>query len=39
MAWVEYRQPDKEITNESTARKLEAYLSHGFLDKIAGFVG
>ncbi len=38
MAWVEYKQPDKEIINESTARKLEAYLSHGFLDKIAGFV-
>ncbi len=39
MAWVEYKQPDKEIINESTARKLEAYLNHGFLDKIAGFVG
>jgi aminoglycoside phosphotransferase (APT) family kinase protein len=39
MAWVEYKHPDKEIINESTARKLEAYLSHGFLDKIAGFVG
>ncbi len=39
MAWVEYKQPDKEIINESTACKLEAYLNHGFLDKIAGFVG
>ncbi|GLC79587.1 phosphotransferase [Lacrimispora brassicae] len=39
MAWVEYQQPDKEIINESTVRKLEAYLSHEFLDKIAGFIG
>ncbi len=39
MAWVEYQQPDKEIINESTARKLEAYLSHEFLDKMEGFVG
>lgn len=39
MAWVEYQQPGKEIFNESTAHKLEAYLSHGFLDKIAEYVG
>ena len=39
MAWVQYKQPDKPIINESTVQKLEAYLSHGFLDKIAGFVG
>lgn len=35
MAWVEYQQPDKAIFNESTFCKLEAYLSHGFLDRIA----
>lgn len=34
MAWVQYQQPDKVIVNESTAKKLEAYLSEGFLDKI-----
>lgn len=39
MAWVEYQQPGKEIFNKSTAHKLEAYLSHGFLDKIAEYVG
>lgn len=38
MAWVEYQKPDKEIFNESTARKLEAYLSHGFLDRIGKIV-
>ena len=38
MAWVEYQKPDKEIFNESTARKLEAYLSHGFLDRIGEIV-
>lgn len=32
MAWVQYQQPDKLIFNESTYRKLEAYLSDEFLD-------
>lgn len=32
MAWVEYQQPDKLIFNESTRQKLEAYLSHEFLE-------
>lgn len=34
MAWVQYQQPDKLIFNESTFRKLEAYLSDEFLDSI-----
>ena len=34
MAWVQYQQPDKLIINESTYRKLEDYLSDGFLEKI-----
>jgi aminoglycoside phosphotransferase (APT) family kinase protein len=34
MAWVEYQQPDKLIFNESTYRKLEAYLSKEFLGEI-----
>lgn len=34
MAWVQYQQPDKLIANESTRRKLDAYLSHEFLEKI-----
>lgn len=34
MAWVQYQEPDKAIFNESTYRKLEAYLDHNFLDKI-----
>jgi thiamine kinase-like enzyme len=32
MAWVEYQQPDRLIFNESTFRKLDAYLDDGFLD-------
>jgi aminoglycoside phosphotransferase (APT) family kinase protein len=35
MAWVQYQEPDKLIFNESTFRKLEAYLSHGFLQKLS----
>lgn len=31
MAWVEYQQPDKLIFNESTFRKLDAYLDREFL--------
>lgn len=34
MAWVQYQQPDKLIANESTRRKLDAYLSYEFLEKI-----
>lgn len=36
MAWVQYQQPDKLIFNESTFRKLEAYLSGEFLDALEG---
>ena len=35
MAWVQYQQPDKLIFNESTHKKLEAYLSHEFLKMLA----
>lgn len=35
MAWVEYQQPDKLIFNESTYKKLEAYLSREFLEMIS----
>jgi len=34
MAWVQYQQPDKLIFNESTFRKLNAYISQAFLDEI-----
>lgn len=34
MAWVQYQNPDKLIANESTRQKLDAYLSHEFLEKI-----
>lgn len=34
MAWVQYRDPDKLIVNESTKKKLDAYLSDGFLGRI-----
>ena len=34
MAWIEYQQPDKLIFNESTFKKLGAYLEHEFLDNI-----
>lgn len=39
MAWIEYQNPEKEIFNESTWRKLEAYLDDTFLKKIEAFVG
>ena len=38
MAWVEYQQPGRELVNESTWRKLEAYLEEGFLEKIRKFI-
>ena len=34
MAWIQYQDPDRKITNASTARKLEEYLSTEFLDRI-----
>ena len=34
MAYVEYKNPDKLIRNESTEKKLDAYLSDDFLTKI-----
>lgn len=34
MAWVEYQQPEKMIFNESTFRKLNAYLDRGYLEYI-----
>lgn len=34
MAWIEYKNPDKVIFNESTFQKLEAYLSREFLEQI-----
>lgn len=36
MAWVEYQRPDKLIFNESTYKKLEAYLSYEFLEMLSG---
>lgn len=34
MAWIQYKQPNKLIFNESTFRKLEEYLSWDFLEMI-----
>ena len=34
MAWVQYRQSDKALLNESTAKKLDAYLGDQFLTSI-----
>lgn len=39
MAWVQYQQNDKGLTNESTRIKLGAYLSDGFLSKIEAIYG
>ena len=38
MAWVEYQQPGRELVNESTWRKLEAYLTDEFLGKMKRFI-
>lgn len=38
MAWVEYQNPEKEIFNESTFKKLEAYLEDDFLEYIHKFI-
>ena len=34
MAWVQYKDPNKLIKNDFTAKKLEDYLSNDFLDMI-----
>ena len=34
MAWVEYQEPGRTIRNESTWKKLNAYLEHSFIDMI-----
>lgn len=34
MAWVEYQQPGRAIRNESTWKKLNAYLEQSFIDMI-----
>lgn len=34
MAWVEYQQPGRELRNESTWKKLNAYLEQSFIDMI-----
>lgn len=34
MAWVEYREPGRQITNESTRRKLDQYIEPEFLSRI-----
>ncbi len=35
MAWVEYQDPFRPIQNEDTRKKLDFYISHEFLDRIA----
>ena len=39
MAWVEYQDPDKLIANESTRKKLDAYLEDSFLADIEKRLG
>ena len=34
MAWVQYQKEETELSNDSTRRKLEAYLSDSFLEEI-----
>lgn len=38
MAWVQYKDPKRIITNESTQKKLEDYLSWEFLKEIRGYL-
>lgn len=38
MAWVEYKDPERELVNESTRRKLDQYLAPAFLERIRAFV-
>lgn len=39
MAWVEYQQPGRAIRNESTWKKLNAYLEDSFLEMVQSQVG
>lgn len=39
MAWIEYQDQNKLITNESTRKKLDAYLSESFLSDIENRYG
>ena len=39
MAWIQYKDPDKAIVNESTRVKLDAYLSDSFLRDIEQRLG
>ena len=34
MAWIEYQKPDRALKNESTWKKLNAYLEQSFIDMI-----
>lgn len=36
MAWIQYKDPNKLIRNEFTAKKLDDYLSKEFLDMVEG---
>ena len=38
MAWVQYRQPGRELVNESTRKKLDEYLDAGFLAGIRSMI-
>lgn len=38
MAWIDYQNPHKGIFNESTYRKLQAYLEDEFLNYISEFI-
>ncbi len=38
MAWVQYRDSDKDIMNESTSKKLDEYLSDRFITRIESVV-
>ena len=38
MAWVQYRDPDKLIVNESTRKKLDDYLSDPYLSTVEDFI-
>lgn len=38
MAWVQYRQPGRELVNESTRKKLDQYLDAGFLAGIGAMI-
>lgn len=38
MAWIEYKNPNKEVLNESTAKKLEQYLNVEFLKLVKNLI-